>query len=73
MCVCEYKCATTHLVEIENQVKLAHVAEESVQDLHEEVDGLEVGELVVIGVDADAEEEASVTAVDNLVVAELKG
>jgi hypothetical protein len=35
------------------------------------VDGLEVGELVVVGVDTCAEEEACVSAVDNFVIAEL--
>lgn len=35
------------------------------------MDGFEVGELVVLGVDADAEEEAGVAAVDDAVVAEL--
>ena len=41
------------------------------KDLYEEVHGLEVGELVVVRVHADAEEEASVTPVDELVGAEL--
>lgn len=35
------------------------------------MDGLEVRKLVVVGVDAGAEEEPRVTAVDNLVGAEL--
>lgn len=35
------------------------------------MDGLEVSELVVVCVDAGAEEEAGVAAVDNLVVAEF--
>ena len=59
------------LVEVEDEVELADVAEEGVEDLYEEVDGLEVGELVVVGVDAGAEEEAGIPAVDDLVVAEL--
>lgn len=59
------------LVEVEDQVQLAYVAEEGVEDLDEEVDGLEVGQLVVVGVDAGAEEQARVPSVDNLVVAEL--
>lgn len=59
------------LVEVEDQVQLAHVAEEGVEDLDEEVDGLQVGELVVVGVDAGAEEEPRVAPVDDLVVAEL--
>ena len=35
------------------------------------MNGLEVGELVVVGVNAGAEEEAGVAAVDEAVVAEL--
>lgn len=59
------------LVKVEDQVELAHVAKEGVQHLNEEVDRLEVGELVVVCVDARAKEEAGVAAVDDLVVAEL--
>lgn len=59
------------LVEVEDKIELADVAEEGVEDLDEEVDGLEVGELVVVGVDAGAEEEPRVAAVDDLAVAEL--
>jgi hypothetical protein len=59
------------LVKVEDEVELADVAEEGVEDLDEEVDGLEEGELVVVCVDAGAEEEAGVAAVDDLVVAEL--
>ena len=35
------------------------------------MDGLEVGELVVVGVDAGAEEQAGVPPINYLVVAEL--
>lgn len=59
------------LVEVEDEVELAHVAEEGVQDLDEEVDGLEIRQLVVVGVDARAEEEARVPSVHHLVVPEL--
>ncbi len=59
------------LVEVEDEVELAHVAEEGVQDLDEEVDGLQIGQLVVVGVDARAEEEARVSPVHDLVVPEL--
>lgn len=59
------------LVKVEDEVQLAHVAEEGVEHLDEEVDGLEVRQLVVIRVDARAEEEARVAAVDDFVVAEL--
>lgn len=59
------------LVEVEDEVELADVAEEGVEDLDEEVDGLEVGELVVVGVDTGAEEETRVSPVYHLVVPEL--
>ncbi|KYK59307.1 hypothetical protein DCS_00437 [Drechmeria coniospora] len=58
-------------VKVEYEIELADIAEEGVEHLDEEVDGLEKGELVVVGVDAGAEEEAGVATVDNLVVAEL--
>lgn len=61
----------TYLVEIEDEVQLADVPEEAVQDLDEEVDGLEVGQLVVVGVDAHTEEETGVAPIDDLVVPEL--
>ena len=59
------------LVEVEDQVQLADVAEEGVENLDEEVNGLEEGELVVVCVNAGAEEEAGVPPVDDLVVAKL--
>ncbi len=60
-----------HLVKVEHQVQLADIPEEGVEHLDKEVDRLEVGELVVVGVDARAKEEPRVAAVDELVVAEL--
>lgn len=59
------------LVEVEDQIQLAHIAEEGVQHLDEKVDGLQVRQLVVVGVDACAEEEPRVPAVHDLVVSEL--
>ncbi len=59
------------LVKVEDEIELGDVAKEGVEDLDEEVDGLEVGELIVICVDADAKEEAGVAAVDDFVVAKL--
>lgn len=41
------------------------------ENFHKQVDRLEVGQLVVVRIDADAEEEAGVSSVDNLVVSEL--
>ncbi len=41
-----------NLVEVEHKVQLAHVAEVVVEDLHEQVDGLQAGQLVVRRVNA---------------------
>lgn len=55
-----------NLVEIEHEIQLTHVPEELIQHLDEEMYGLQVRELVVVGVDAHAEEQPCVTAVDDL-------
>jgi hypothetical protein len=57
---------SVHLVKIKHQVQLTHVAKECVQHLDEEMYGFKVGELVVVCVDAGAEEEARVATVDYL-------
>jgi len=59
------------LIKIKNKIQLAHVPEKRIEHLHEEVYGLQIRKLVIIRIDAHAEEEAGVAAVDNLVVAEL--
>ena len=60
-----------HLVEVEHQVEFAHVVEVLVQDLDEIVYGLQHGQVVVSNVDADAEVQTGVAAVDDLEVSEL--
>ena len=60
------------LVKVEDQVQFAHVLEVRVQDLDEQVDRLQVGQLVVVRVDAHAKVQARVPPVDDLVVAELE-
>lgn len=54
------------LVEVEHEVQLAHVPEELVQHFDEEMDRLEIRQLVVVGVDAHAEEQARVSSVHDL-------
>jgi len=54
-----------YLVEVENEVELANVPKESVQDLDEEVYGLQIGELVIIRIDADAEEETCISPIND--------
>ena len=62
-----------HLVKVEDEVELAHIAKELVEELDEEVDRLEVEQLVVGHVDAQREEEARVPPVDELVLRVLRG
>lgn len=57
---------STHLVEVEHQIKFTHIAEELIQHFDEEVNSFEVRQLVVIGVHTDAEEQSRVSTVDNL-------
>lgn len=52
------------LVKVEDEIELADIAEELVQDFDEEVNSFQIGELVVVRVDACAEEEAGVATVD---------
>ena len=58
-------------VEIENQVQLADVVEVFVEDFDEVVDRLEIHEIIVADVDADAEIESRVPPVDDLEVSKL--
>ena len=61
-----------NLIEIKHEIQLVYVAEEAVEYLDEEVNNLEVRELVVVGVDVYAEEEARVASIDDLKRAELE-
>ena len=56
----------TNLVKVEHQIQLTHIPEELIQDLDEKVKGLQIGQLVVIGVDTRAKEEACVATIDDL-------
>jgi hypothetical protein len=57
---------TAYLVKVEHQIQLTHVPEERIQYLHKEVYRLKVCELVVVCINACAEEETSVSAINNL-------
>lgn len=63
---------SNYLVKVENQIKFADIAKESIQDLDKEVDCLKVGELVVVGINAQTKEQTSIATVDDLEVAELR-
>jgi hypothetical protein len=53
-------------VKVEYQVQLADVAKELIEDLHKEMDGLEVCELVIVGIDTYTKKQARVSSVDYL-------
>lgn len=55
-----------YLVKIEDEIELADIAEECVEYLDKEVECFEIGELIVIDVDAGAEKETGVASVDDL-------
>ncbi len=55
-----------HLIKVKHQVKLTHVPEKRIQHLDEKVYSLEVRELVVVRVDAGAEEEPGIPPVNYL-------
>lgn len=56
----------THLVEIEHQVQLAHIPKELIQHLDKEMDCLEIGKLIIIGIDADTEEQPRISPIHYL-------
>lgn len=61
-----------YLVKVEDQIEFTDIAKEGIQDLDKKVDRLQVGQLVVVGINAQTKEEASIATVDDLEVAELK-
>ena len=60
------------LVKVEDEVELADILKILVQDLHEEMDGLECDELIVRHVAADCEKQTRVATIDELVGAKLR-
>lgn len=54
------------LVKVEDEIEFTDIAKELIEDLDKEMDGFEIGEFVVVGVDTDTEEQAGVAAVDDL-------
>ena len=66
-----YTGTPTDLVKVEHQIQLAHIPKEAIQHLDEEMYRFQIRELVVVGVDAHAEEEAGVPPVDDFERAEL--
>ena len=60
-----------YLVEVEDQVQLAHIAEVMVKNLHKQVDTLQVSKLVVCDIDAHGEEQSRIPPIDHFICLEL--
>ena len=55
--------AHTYLVEVENKVQFTHVAKERIQNLYKEMYSLQISQLIIICVDARAEEQSRIAAI----------
>ena len=60
-----------HLVEVEHKIKFANIVKIFVENFNKVVDGLQVVEIVIVDINADAEVEAGIATVDNLEVSKL--
>jgi hypothetical protein len=60
-------------VEVEHQIQLANIVKVFVQHFHEIVNGFEITQVVIVHVHTDAEIEASIAAINDFEVAELRG
>lgn len=58
--------SASYLVEVEHQIKFADITKELIKHLDEEMYRLQVRQLVIIRIHARAEEQARVSAVDDL-------
>jgi hypothetical protein len=61
----------THLVEIKHQIQLTHIPKEAIQHLDKEVYSLEVRQLIIIRIHADAEEQPRIPPIHHAVLPEL--
>ena len=61
-----------HLMEVEDQIELADIAEVVVQNLHKQVNRLQICELIVCHIYAEAEVQPGISPVDDLVGLELQ-
>lgn len=56
----------SHLIKVEHQVQFTHIPKKLIQDLDEEVDCFQVCQLVIVGVNARAEEQPRISSVHDL-------
>ncbi len=45
-----------YLIKIKHQIQFTHIPKEAIEDFDKEMDGLEISQFVIVGVDAYAEE-----------------
>jgi hypothetical protein len=54
-------------MKVENEVQLAHIAEVMIKNLNKQMNGLQVSQLIVCDIYAQAEVKSSIAPVDDLV------
>lgn len=59
-------------MKIKNQIELTHIAEEMIQNLHKQMNTLEVGQLIVCYVHTKREKQSCISSIDDLVCSELQ-
>jgi hypothetical protein len=57
-----------NLVEIKDNIQFTNIAEVTVQELHKQMDGFQVGQFIVVHIHRNREEKTRVSSVDELVV-----
>jgi hypothetical protein len=45
-----------YLIKVEYQIQLAHISKESIQYFHKEMNGFQIGQFIIVGIDAYTEE-----------------
>lgn len=61
----------TYLVEIKYQIQLAHISEEAIQHLNEEMYSLQICQFIIIRIYTCAKKQACISSVNNLIIPKL--
>lgn len=59
------------LVKVEHQIQLANVAEKRIQNLHKQMNCLQIEQFIVTFIDHNAEKQASIASVNYLVIVQF--
>ena len=67
-----YKIVWANLVEVEHQIKFTHIVEVFIEHFNKVMNCLQVAEIIVIYINADAEVQSCISSVHNFKVAKLE-